>query len=162
MQVVGFCRFSYPAEGGFQVEHEDIATREAYLYSAARMDERFRHFETICLPGLKAQTDPDFTFLILVGSSLPAELRARLEAARAQTPESEQELIAEALAPKEAAPARKEAHPPEPAKRPGPSGTEIRPGLWCHAGKDGQLTLSGPAMTPELRNTLLDWLKARG
>lgn len=98
------------------------------------------------------ETDPGFG----------AELRARLEAARAQTPESEQELIAEALAAKEAAPARKEAHPPEPAKRPGPSGTEIRPGLWCQAGKDGQLTLSGPAMTPELRNTLLDWLKARG
>ncbi|MBN8186821.1 hypothetical protein JF540_08985 [Salipiger thiooxidans] len=80
MQVVGFCRFSYPAEGGFQVEHDDIATREAYLYSAARMDERFRHFETICLPGLRAQTDTDFTFLILVGTSLPVELRARLEA----------------------------------------------------------------------------------
>ena len=80
MQVVGFCRFSYPAEGGFQVEHDDIATREAYLYSAARMDERFRHFETVCLPGLRAQTDPDFTFLILVGTSLPPGLRARLEA----------------------------------------------------------------------------------
>ena len=90
---------------------------------------------------------------------LAVEAPARGSSARS---DFEQELIAEALAPKEAAPARKEAHPPEPAKRPGPSGTEIRPGLWCHAGKDGQLTLSGPAMTPELRNTLLDWLKARG
>lgn len=88
MQVVGFCRFSYPAEGGFQVEHDDIATREAYLYSAARMDERFRHFETICLPGLKAQTDPDFTFLILVGTSLPPKLRARLEALVADFPQA--------------------------------------------------------------------------
>ena len=24
MQVIGFCRFSYPAEGGFQVEHPTI------------------------------------------------------------------------------------------------------------------------------------------
>ena len=52
------------------------------------MDERFRHFETICLPGLKAQTDPDFTFLILVGSSLPAALRARLEALVADFPQA--------------------------------------------------------------------------
>jgi hypothetical protein len=50
----------------------------AYLYAPARMDERFRHFESICLPGLKAQTDVDFTFVILVGDSLPAVYAARL------------------------------------------------------------------------------------
>ncbi|MCT4609353.1 MAG: putative rhamnosyl transferase [Pelagimonas sp.] len=71
MQVIGFCRFSYPAEGGFQVGHDTIEDRIAYLYSPARLEERFRHFETICLPGLKAQTDPDFTFVILVGDQLP-------------------------------------------------------------------------------------------
>jgi hypothetical protein len=71
MQVIGFCRFSYPAEGGFQVEHDDIEARKAYLWSTARMEERFRHFETICLPGLKAQTDPDFIFVILVGEDMP-------------------------------------------------------------------------------------------
>lgn len=80
MQVIGFCRFSYPAEGGFQVEHRSVAERIAYLYAPTRIEERFRHFETICLPGLKAQTDPDFTFLILVGEAMPLELRARLEA----------------------------------------------------------------------------------
>ena len=80
MQVIGLCRFSYPAEGGFQVEHDDTATREAYLFAPARLEERFRHFETICLPGLKAQSDPDFTFLVLVGTSLPPAARERLEA----------------------------------------------------------------------------------
>lgn len=78
MQVIGFCRFSYPAEGGFQVEHDTTQARTAYLYAPARMEERFRHFETMCLPGLKAQTDRDFTFLILLGDSLPAPYMERL------------------------------------------------------------------------------------
>lgn len=80
MQIIGFCRFSYPAEGGFQVEHETIDDRMAYLYSEARMQERFAHFECICLPGLKAQTDADFAFVILVGDQMPAPYRAQLDA----------------------------------------------------------------------------------
>lgn len=71
MQVIGFCRFSYPAEGGFQVAHGSVEDRIAYLYSPARIEERFRHFECLCLPGLKAQTDPDFLFVILVGEAMP-------------------------------------------------------------------------------------------
>lgn len=88
MQVIGLCRFSWPAEGGFQVEHDDLATREAYLYAPARMEERFAHFEAICLPGLMAQTDPDFVFLVLVGTSLPPAYRARLEALLAGFPQA--------------------------------------------------------------------------
>ncbi|MGP6089987.1 putative rhamnosyl transferase [Antarctobacter jejuensis] len=80
MQVIGFCRFSYPALGGFQVEHDSIADRLAYLYAPARMEERFRHFEALCLPGLKAQTDPDFILAILVGEEMPAEYLDRLAA----------------------------------------------------------------------------------
>jgi hypothetical protein len=78
MQVIGFCRFSYPGQGGFQVEHHSLAERAAYLYDPARIEERFRNFETICLPGLKAQTDPDFLFVVLVGDSMPAPLLERL------------------------------------------------------------------------------------
>ncbi len=88
MQVIGFCRFSYPAEGGFQVEHDSIGDRMDFLYAPARMEERFRHFETLCLPGLKAQTDPDFTFVILVGDSLPAPHLARLKALIADFPQA--------------------------------------------------------------------------
>lgn len=71
MQVIGFCRFSYPAEGGFQVEHATMEERLTYLYAPARMEERLRHFETICLPSIRAQTDPNFTFVILIGENLP-------------------------------------------------------------------------------------------
>lgn len=87
MQVIGLCRFSYPALGGFQVEHESIEQREAFLYAPERLEERFRFFECFTLPCLKAQIEPDFTFLIVVGESLPREARARLEALVADVPQ---------------------------------------------------------------------------
>ncbi|MHA6344681.1 glycosyltransferase [Roseivivax sp. CAU 1761] len=88
MQVIGFCRFSWPAEGGFQVGHDSIGERIAYLYAPARLEARFRQFETVCLPGLKAQTDPEFSFVVLIGDSLPRPYRARLEALLADLPQA--------------------------------------------------------------------------
>ena len=79
MQTIGICRFSYPAQGGFQIEHSSIKERCEFLYHPARMDERFRFFETICLPGLKAQTDPDFIFLVVIGDSLPDRYQQKLQ-----------------------------------------------------------------------------------
>lgn len=87
MQVIGLCRFSYPALGGFQVEHENIEDRRAYLYAPERMDDRMRTFETIALPGLKAQTDQSFEFLIVVGTCLPAQYREQLEAMTRDMPQ---------------------------------------------------------------------------
>lgn len=78
MQVIGLCRFSYPALGGFQVEHDSTEERIAFLYAPERMEERFRLFETVALPCLRAQTDPEFTFVIVIGESLPAPYRDRL------------------------------------------------------------------------------------
>lgn len=78
MQVIGLCRFSYPAFGGFQVEHETIEERIAYLYGAARLEERFRLMETVTMPCIKAQTDPDFELIIVIGDQLPKEHRDRL------------------------------------------------------------------------------------
>ena len=71
MQVIGIYRLSYPALGGFQIEHASNKDRCAFLYHPTRMCERFRFFETICLPGLKSETDLDFVFLIVIGGSLP-------------------------------------------------------------------------------------------
>ena len=88
MQVIGFCRFSYPAQGGFQVEHLSDQDRMEFLYAPDRMEDRFRHFETLCLPGLMAQTDPDFTFVILVGDTLPDRYRARLDGLIAAFPQA--------------------------------------------------------------------------
>ncbi|RKF15403.1 hypothetical protein D6850_07590 [Roseovarius spongiae] len=78
MQVIGLCRFSYPAIGGFQVEHDSPRDRAAFLYDPVRMEERFATFETLTLPSLRAQTDPDFTLLIVVGDAMPEPLLARL------------------------------------------------------------------------------------
>lgn len=72
------CRFSWPGIGGFQVEHATLEERIAYLFAPERMEERFRTFETITLPPLRAQTDGDFTFLVVIGDSLPTLWRDRL------------------------------------------------------------------------------------
>lgn len=78
MQVIGLCRFSYPALGGFQVEHDSPQARAAFLYAPERMEERFRTFAALTLPPLRAQTDPDFTLAIVVGEAMPEPLLARL------------------------------------------------------------------------------------
>jgi len=88
VQVIGLCRFSYPAEGGFQVEHANLNDRIAYLYAPARIEERFRHFEAITLPGLRAQTDPDFTFVILIGDAMPRAYLDRLRDLIADFPQA--------------------------------------------------------------------------
>lgn len=88
MQVIGLCRFSYPALGGFQVEHETIAEREAFLYDPQRLEERFRMFEALTLPPLRSQSDPDFTFAVVIGTSFPTAQRARLEALLADLPQA--------------------------------------------------------------------------
>lgn len=88
MQTILLCRFSYPAEGGFQVDHETVEARRAFLYNPERMAERFRLFEHICLPGLKSQTDPDFSFVVLIGSCLPAMYLSQLEALLADMPQA--------------------------------------------------------------------------
>lgn len=79
MQTIVLCRFSYPAEGGFQVEHATIDERRTYLYAPDRMEQRLALFEHLCLPGLMAQTDPDFDFVVLVGTCLPDRYLARLQ-----------------------------------------------------------------------------------
>lgn len=78
MQVIGICRFSYPALGGFQVEHDNADERSAYLYRPERMEERFRHFETIMLPSIAGQSDGQFAFVIVIGHNLPEIYQERL------------------------------------------------------------------------------------
>ena len=78
MQAIGLCRFSYPALGGFQIQHDTIADRIAFLYAQERLEERFRLFEHISLPCLKAQTNEDWEMIIVIGDSLPPPHRDRL------------------------------------------------------------------------------------
>lgn len=87
MRVIGICRFSYPALGGFKRMHDSIAEREAYLYATDRMALRFAHFEALVLPSVRAQTDGDFTFLIVIGQNMPARWLERLHDLCAPVPQ---------------------------------------------------------------------------
>lgn len=87
MQVIGLCRFSYLGQGGFQVKHADMETRAAYLYAPDRMALRFRFFESICLPGIRAQTDPDFTILVVVSDAMPRQYLDHLRELVADVPQ---------------------------------------------------------------------------
>lgn len=87
MQVIGLCRFSWPGIGGFQVAHQTMQERIDYLYAPKRLEDRFRTFETITLPPLRAQTDPDFTLLMVIGDTLPDPWRDRLERLVADIPQ---------------------------------------------------------------------------
>ena len=77
-QIVALIRFSYPAENGFAASSGSITETEARLYDPARLEARFRLFEGLTLPSLKAQTDRDFTTILLVGKTLPKTARDRL------------------------------------------------------------------------------------
>lgn len=87
MQVIGLCRFSYPAIGGFQVEHHTTDERIRYLYQPERMQERFRLFETVALPCLREQTDAEFDLIVVIGDSLPDHYRDQLRDLVADMPQ---------------------------------------------------------------------------
>jgi len=85
-QIIGLIRFSYPATEGFAVSGMDEDALLAMLYDPARLASRFAYLETITLPSLAAQTDGDFTCVILAGDSLPADHKQRLRALRDRFP----------------------------------------------------------------------------
>lgn len=89
MQVIGLCRFSYPAIGGFQVGHETIEERKAYLWAEDRLEERFRLLDTMALPCLRAQTDQDFDLIIKIGADFPKVHKDRLRDLTADMPQVE-------------------------------------------------------------------------
>lgn len=78
MQVIGLCRFSYVGLGGYRQEHDTLEERRAYLYAPERLEERFRLFETVCLPSVIGQTDPEFQLRVVVGECFPLPYLERL------------------------------------------------------------------------------------
>ncbi|MDO5648819.1 glycosyltransferase [Paracoccus sp. (in: a-proteobacteria)] len=80
VQVLGLCRFSLLTDGWFQSGATDVDANRAALYDPARLDERMRFFEHLCLPSLRTQTDPDFTLIVATGEDLPDPWLSRLRA----------------------------------------------------------------------------------
>lgn len=52
------------------------------------MEERFRHFEALCLHSLKAQTDKGFRVGVLIGADMPSTYQARLARLLAPLPQA--------------------------------------------------------------------------
>ncbi len=78
MQVIGLCRFSYVGLGGYKIMHDSLEERRAFLYSPKRLEERFRLFETICLPSVIGQMDQGFQLYVVVGECFPEIYLERL------------------------------------------------------------------------------------
>jgi len=76
LQVV--IRFSYVALAGFAISNGGEDKVRALLYDPERLERRFRLFEALTLPSLLAQTDPEFTTVVLVGRDFPRPFLDRL------------------------------------------------------------------------------------
>lgn len=87
MKIFGHCRFSY---FGISDTGREIGTPEAAfgkLWHPVRMAVRFHLMEAILLPSIRAQTDPDFTFVITTSEAMPAPYHERLERITADIPQ---------------------------------------------------------------------------
>lgn len=93
VQMLGLCRFSYLGLRGFQRDHASIAGRRAFLYNRDRLARRWLIFETLALPGWLAQTDPDFTLVIMTGPDLPEPWLSRLRDLTARVPQFRLECV---------------------------------------------------------------------
>ncbi|MCR9070052.1 MAG: putative rhamnosyl transferase [Rhodobacteraceae bacterium] len=81
-QIIGVCRFSFLATGGFRAAQGGLEAQKDLLFDPERMRRRFAYFESLCLPSLAAQTDPDFILVLLVSDLLPQKAMNRLFALR--------------------------------------------------------------------------------
>ncbi len=93
VQLLGLCRFSYLGGRGFQVEHPSLEARRAFLYDPARLARRWHWFENVTLPAFRAQTDPDFTLVVMTGPDLPEPWMSRLRAVEAEIPQLRLSLV---------------------------------------------------------------------
>lgn len=79
-RIVVLIRFSYLAESGFRMSRDGPDAARRRLYDPARLERRFRLFQTLALPSLAAQDFTDFDLVVLTGSDFPETALARLRA----------------------------------------------------------------------------------
>jgi hypothetical protein len=82
MKVYFITRFSIfdPAFKGFRLSRNHSQRQyEKRLFSAARLDHKFREFQAITLPSVLSQNRPNWEWLIYTSDRLPADYRRRLE-----------------------------------------------------------------------------------
>ncbi|MFV0384294.1 glycosyltransferase [Paracoccus sp. (in: a-proteobacteria)] len=93
VQMLGLCRYSYVGLRGFQVTHDSYEERRSYLYDPARLARRWFWFSEVALPAWRAQTDPDFTLVVMTGPDLPEPWLSRLRDLCAEIPQLRLELV---------------------------------------------------------------------
>ncbi|MBY0137051.1 glycosyltransferase [Paracoccus yeei] len=98
MQIVGICRFSLLGRGDWAAfrtippdkadeNAEAVEARKASIFAPERLERRFTTFEHLTLASIRAQTDPDFTFVVLASELMPQRYRDRLAALCAAVPQ---------------------------------------------------------------------------
>lgn len=81
-------RWSYPFKSkGFRQSGSSLEDTRSKLYAPHRLDHRLFLLEHVLLPGLRAQSDPDFTHLILIGDQMPEPWLSRILALVRQVPQ---------------------------------------------------------------------------
>lgn len=88
MSVVGVTRFSTTFHNNhpFQNKSDNFEGRIAHLFDETRLKRRFDIWEAVTLPSLAAQTDPDFSMLVVTSSLAPEWAQARLREVMATQP----------------------------------------------------------------------------
>lgn len=83
--IVGICRFSFlgkcdwvDTRGNYDNSKTEREARAADIYDETRLERRFEAFEKLCLPSLRAQTDPDYEFWFLTSPELPGRALEKL------------------------------------------------------------------------------------
>ncbi|WP_081614911.1 glycosyltransferase [Paracoccus sp. N5] len=100
--ILGVCRFSMLGRGDWKAyrnksddELEAIyEDKAAELFAAERMEARLATFEHLTLASMRAQSDPNFRFLVLSSDRMPEAYRTRLEQICAVAPQVELRFVA--------------------------------------------------------------------
>lgn len=87
--ILGFCRFSFFGPSDTKIDYSDQDTAFRKLYAPERMETRCHLFETLMLPGVRAQTDKDFRLIVVTSSCMPEPYQTRLRDACAGIPQIE-------------------------------------------------------------------------
>ena len=86
LKTIGLVRFSVLTSTYYSERYPSLEALAEHLFSAERMELRFRLFEKLCLPALTGQTDTDFTLIVVTAEDMPTPYLERLNSLLAPHP----------------------------------------------------------------------------
>ena len=90
INIQGYIRFSYVGKTDTKMStrfDDDKLGLYKAVFDPLRMERRFHLFEKLCLPGLRQQTDQDFSVVLIASTDMPETYKSRLEKAVKNTPQ---------------------------------------------------------------------------